>query len=126
MLKYLIAVTKALAVPAVLLGLLYAYVTERCGVMGRRILRIGTGAGFASAILMAVLKNKTKLINTGVWNRRIFTLSLVALLLMAVFSLFRKRLRRSGNLLVSACAAVLPPKRIFTAKPRLRVEGCMK
>lgn len=117
MLKYLIAVTKALAVPAVLLGLLYAYVTERCGVMGRRILYVGTGTGFAAAILMAVLKNKTKLINTGVWDRRIFTVSLIALLLMAAFSLLRKRLGRTVELAVSACAAVLSLTFLLYALP---------
>ena len=97
MLKYLILVTKALSVPAVLLGMLYACVTEACGAAGRRILHIGTVTGFASAVLMAILKNKTKLINTGVWNRRIFTVSLIALLLFALFSLLRKSWAGRGN-----------------------------
>ena len=117
MLKYLILVTKALSVPAVLLGMLYACVTEACGAAGRRILHIGTVTGFASAVLMAILKNKTKLINTGVWNRRIFTVSLIALLLFALFSLLRKKLGGAGKLLAPVCAAVLSLTLLLYALP---------
>ena len=107
MLKYLIAVTEGLTVPAVLLGLLYAYITEAYGGRGRKTLHIGVGAGFAAAIVMAILKNKTKLINTGIWNKRIFIVSLAALVLFAVFSLLRKKLGKAGGLLALVCAAAL-------------------
>ena len=117
MLKYLITVTEALALAAVLLGLLYACVTEACGAWGRRALHVGVCAGFAAAIVMAILKNKTKLIHTNTWNVRIFTVSLAALLLFAVCSALRRRLGKAGERLAPACAAVLAFTLIFYACP---------
>ena len=65
MLKYLITGTESLIVPAVLLGLLYGYVRAAYGPRGQKILTAGALLGLAAAIVMAYLKNKTKLIDTG-------------------------------------------------------------
>ena len=100
MLKYLIAVTAGLVVCAVLMGLLSAYLTDR------KALTVGACAGFLGAIAMAILKNKTKLINTGIWNRRVFTLSLAALLLFALFS-FGPLRKKAGKRAAPICAGVL-------------------
>ena len=109
MLKYLILVTRGLTVCVVLSGLLYAYFGRACGPRGVFPLHWGAGAGFLASVVMAILKNKTKLIHTGVWNTRIFTLSLIALLLLALCSLppLRRRLGRLEAGLRSVWGAVL-------------------
>ena len=115
MLKYLIAVTEALALATVLLGLLYAYVNSAYGARGRNALHIGVGAGFAAAAVMAFLKNTTNLVHTNIWNMRIFATSLFALLLFALFSV--KSLRKKGALVGTAAAAVLAFTLVFYSFP---------
>ena len=117
MLKYLITVTQTLALTAVLLGLLYAVVIETFGAKGRKALTIGVCAGFAAAIAMAILKNKTNLIHTNTWNVRIFTTSLVALALFAVFLLLRRKLGAIGDLIAELAAAALAFTLVFYAFP---------
>ena len=58
MLKYLVSVTKDLLMPGILLGLLYAYIYRLYGPKGRKILTIGTIAGFAASIVMSVVKGR--------------------------------------------------------------------
>ena len=83
MLKYLITGTRDLIVCAVLLGMLFGYLPAAYGQRGRRFLNWGALLGLLAAAVMAYLKNKTKLIDTGWWNLRIFTVSIAAWLLMA-------------------------------------------
>ncbi|MBR1780370.1 MAG: DUF2318 domain-containing protein [Oscillospiraceae bacterium] len=84
MLKYLITGTQSLIVAGVLLGMLLAYHALVYGKLGRRIVGIGALVGLVGAIVMSYLKNKTKLIDTGAWNIRIFTVTACALLLLIV------------------------------------------
>ena len=102
---------------AVLLGLLYAFVAEAYGAKGRKALTVGVCAGFAAAAVMAVLKNKTNLVHTNTWNVRIFTTSLAALALFAVFSLLRRKLGKAGGLVAQTAAAVLAFTLVFYAFP---------
>ncbi|MBQ8975509.1 MAG: DUF2318 domain-containing protein [Oscillospiraceae bacterium] len=119
MLNYFITVTERLIIPATLAGLLYAWIFERVGIRGRRILHIGAAAGFVAAIAMAILKNKTSLIATGMWNVRIFTTSLIALILFIVLSVpaLRRKLGRGGDIAASAGAALLLATILFYALP---------
>ena len=96
MLKYLITGTEDLIASGVLLGMLFAYIGEVYGTRGRNILGVGALAGLAAAIVMSYLKNKTKLIDTGWWNLRIFIVSIAALLLFLALDLnVLRRKRRS-------------------------------
>ena len=115
MLKYLITVTEGLALTAVLLGLLYAYVTGAYGAKGRKALTIGVCAGFAAAVVMAIMKNKTNLVHTNTWNMRIFVTSLIALVVFAAFSI--KGPRKKGGLIAAAAASVLAFTLVFYAFP---------
>lgn len=87
MLKYLISTLEYLIVMGVLLGMLYAYLYGRCGVRGRKILTGFSLAGLAAATLLAYLKNKTKLIDTGNMNILLFSISISALILFLVLDL---------------------------------------
>ena len=122
MLKYFIAVTEGLIAAAVLLGLLSAFTASAYGTRGRRSLGVGTLAGTLCAAVMAYLKNKTSLIHTGVWNVRIFTLSLIALALFAIGSVLRKRtggdrIRDWIDRVSSYCGGVLAFTFTFYALP---------
>ena len=111
MLNYLISVTRDIAVMSVLVGLLYAYVCTVFGGRGKSFLKVGTAAGFAAAAVMAVLKNRTKIIDNtggmGMWNVRIFALSGIALI---VFYILCRKKEEKSSLIASISAAVL----IFT------------
>ena len=68
MLKYLITGTETLIASAVMLGMLFAYIRTVYDGRGRKILTVGSLLGLAAAIVMAYLKNKTKLI-MGLFRR---------------------------------------------------------
>ena len=112
MLYYLITTTKDLLFPAVLIGMLFAFIPQSSGKKGRLILSIGTFAGIAAAIALALLKNLTKFIDknggTQLWNVWIFAASTLALIVFYVFSI--KPLRRvtgsAGQIASSVSAAV--------------------
>ncbi len=115
MLKYLVSVTKDLLMPGILLGLLYAYIYRLYGPKGRKILTIGTIAGFAASIVMSVVKNRTRLVDLGMWNVRTFTVSLAALVLFFVFRALAKK--GKGGSAVPVLAAILAFTLIFYAMP---------
>ena len=115
MLKYLVSVTKDLLMPGILLGLLYAYIYKLYGPKGRKILTIGTIAGFAASIVMSVVKNRTRLVDLGMWNVRTFTVSLAALVLFFVFRALAKK--GKGGSAVPVLAAILAFTLIFYAMP---------
>ena len=81
MLKYLIAGTESLVSAGVLLGMLYAYVLKGHGRRGRAVMTASFVLGFLAAAVMSYMKNKTKLIDTGAWNLRIFPTWIAALIL---------------------------------------------
>ena len=123
MLNYLITVTENTAVTAILTGLLYAFVFYSCKKEGRRILTGGVVLGIAAAAVMAILKNTTKIIDnsggTGMWNVRIFSVSLLTLIIYYVLSLkpIRRRLGTKGNYILSAVMAVMAFTLIFYSLP---------
>ena len=92
MLRYLIMVTESLLTTGILVGLLYAYIPMICEKRGRNILWGGLILGAVAAIVMAIMKNTTSKVVTGLWNLRIFTVSVAALILFVVFSALRKKL----------------------------------
>ena len=119
MLKYLISTVEMLSIPAVLLGMLYGYIPKRSGKQGARVLLVFSLCGFFAAVVMAYLKNKTKLIRTDTWNTRIFAVSLTAFLLFLILDavLSRKKENRTLMALVALSASVLGFTQIFYALP---------
>lgn len=125
MLNYLILVTENVTVTAILLGLLCAVTSAALGRAGKRALAIGAVAGFALAAVVAVLKNATKVIDKlggqGVWNTRIFALSLLALIVWWICSPRRVR-EKLGAVPAAAAAGVLAFTLLFYAMPDVLLE----
>ena len=123
MLKYLITVTEDLAVLAILLGLLYAYIPGEFGPRGKRTLNAGVVAGFIVAVVYAYLKNKTKIIDrsggNSVWNMRVFWLSLGTLLLFLITSVhpLRRLCGRVGEGAALAATGLLTFALVFYPLP---------
>ncbi len=119
MLKYLIAVTGALLTTAVLIGMLYACLPASYGKRGQRFLTAGVGAGRLAALVMSVLKNTSSLVVTGAWNTRIFSVSLIVLVIWYVFSIdgLRKKARAVGETVHLLMAAILVGGLLFYALP---------
>lgn len=123
MLKYLISVTENTAVVMILLGFLSAYVSAEAGKYGKILFRIITALGFVGAVIIAVLKNTTKVIDkaggTGMLNVRIFTISTVLLLLHYIISIspLRHQLKSAGRIITAVIAALLSVTFIVYAFP---------
>ena len=119
MLKYLITGTENLIGTAALIGMLFAYTYVAYGSRGRRVLTGGSLLGFLAACVMSYLKNKTKLIDTGRWNIRIFAAALAALLLFLIFDAVGRRKRMDGipGRIAVLAAAVLAFTKLFYALP---------
>ena len=117
MLRYLIMVTESLLTAGILVGLLYAYIPTVCGRRGKNILLAGLALGAVAAIVMSVMKNTTSKVVTGLWNLRIFTVSVAALILFVVFSALRKKLGKTGELVLSILAAVMGCMLLFYSLP---------
>ena len=119
MLKYLISTSEYLIVPGVLTGMLFSYVTSRCGRRGRNLLFWSMLFGMAAAAVLAVLKNKTKLVNTATLNMVIFSIFIVFLLLFLLLDRRRKGGSKegTGSLPVAFFASALGFIEMFYALP---------
>ena len=116
MLQYLINATEALIVAAVLIGMLLAYAYRVYGPRGRKIVVIGILVGLAAAIVMAWMKNKTKLIDTGMWNIGTFSATALALLVLVVLDALRK-LRERQNPAAPVAMSVIACLLMFYSLP---------
>ena len=85
MLTYLISSVQDLIGTALLFALVYAYIDISSDRTGRRLVAGGLALGVVLSVVMAVLKQTTKLIDTGAWNLWIFMLSALILLIALVF-----------------------------------------
>ena len=110
-------VTESLLTAGILIGLLYAYIPMVCGRRGRNILLAGLLLGAVAAIVMSVMKNTTSKVVTGLWNLRIFSVSVAALILFAVFSALRKKLGKTGELVISILASITGCMLLFYSLP---------
>ena len=117
MLKYLISTLEYLIVPGILLGMMFAYIHGRCGSAGKKILMWGVIAGCAGACILAYLKNKTKLIDTGNLNMVIFSISLAALVVFLIVDARKKQTELSADLGIAVPAAILVFIQLFYSLP---------
>ena len=123
MLKYLIAVTDDTIVLALLLGYLFAHVTDVYGRRGRNILAGGSLAALLASVVYVVLRNTTKIIDRSggnpMWNVRTYAVSLVALVLFILLTLpaLSKKPGKALSALAPIAAALLALTYIFYALP---------
>ena len=116
MLQYLINTTQLVIVAAVLTGMLLGWCRGEYGPRGWKTVLIGGLAGLVLAIVMAWMKNKTKLIDTGYWNIITFSITLLALIVLIVLDAV-KTLREKQFLGAPIAAAVIAAMLLFYALP---------
>ena len=116
MLQYFISTTETVIVAAVLTGMLLGYTWKRYGTRGRKAVLIGALIGLLLAAVMAWMKNKTKLIDTGMWNIGIFSVTLLALLGFLVLDPI-PALRKNRRLAAPIMAGILACALLFYALP---------
>ncbi len=119
MLKYLIAGTEALIVPCVLIGILAAYLPLRYGNRGRNMLLACCLASLPAAGVMSWYKNKTHLVDTGAWNQKIFTASILLWILFCICDteLFRKKAKGLADTILPLLGGLLAFDLLFYALP---------
>ena len=116
MLQYFISTTETVIVAAVLTGMLLGYTWKVYGQRGRKAVLIGVLVGLILAAGMAWMKNKTKLIDTGMWNIVTFSVTLLALLALIVLDAI-PALRKPRRIAAPAAAGVIACALLFYALP---------
>ena len=81
MLKYFVETTEALLIAGILIGMMTGFARSAYGKRGQIPAGIGVWLGVLGAVVMAYLKNATRLIDTSLWNLRIFLTCIGSLLL---------------------------------------------
>lgn len=109
MLTYLIQMTEGLLLTAVLTGMLFAFAGTRWDKSGMRIVQAGFVSGWLAAVLLAVLKNYTKLVDSGLWNLRFVGTYVVGLLffLLLLVPVIASRAGRVGERLQQVGVALM-------------------
>ncbi|MBQ9680539.1 MAG: DUF2318 domain-containing protein [Ruminococcus sp.] len=119
MLKYLVQLTNDLLTPAIIIGILSAYILAHFGKRGKIILLSGLSLSVVGSCVMAVLKNTTKLIKIDYWNLYTVAVFLGAFLLFFLLSFDKLRgaLKTVGEIIFLATATVLMMVMLFYYLP---------
>lgn len=122
MLKYLVQLTSDLLAQALIIGMLWAYITSVIGKRGRNVLIAGSVLTFIASAAMAYAKNSTKIITSNAldyWN--LYTVAVFAgsFLLFLIFSIdkLRVKMKAAGDYIVSILAALIIGSTVFYALP---------
>ncbi|MBQ8966080.1 Fe-S-containing protein [Ruminococcus sp.] len=91
MFKYFVMTVEALVTAAVMTGVLRGFLRLISERFGKSCGSVGALAGIAAAAVMSYMKNATTLIDTSLWNLRIFTVTIILSLLLVIFSIFRSK-----------------------------------
>ncbi len=117
LLKYFVQTTEDLLLIALIIGLIFGYAGSSFNKTGKNIVKYGFIAGLFGAGVMAYLKNATKLIDTSLWNLRIFIVSLSALVLFLVFTSMRKKISKAAEIVSSIMLALIMIGSLLHALP---------
>ena len=121
MLKYLVTITEDLVPTMILTSLLLAFFHMEHDRRGRLSQWIGTGAGLAASLAMAIAKNTTSKIATNRWNLYIFYVGIIASVVFVVVSSIAVCSRKTGltiwKMLTYISGAVLTADFIFYEVP---------
>ncbi|HAJ96436.1 MAG TPA: hypothetical protein DCO72_01695 [Ruminococcus sp.] len=117
MLKYFVDTTEALLTMAIMLGLILGFTNTAYPKTRKIPMAIGLALGLIGAGVMAYLKNATKLIDTSLWNLRIFITAIVALILFFIFHALRKPMKKAGEIIPVLFLAVMVIVNIVYALP---------
>jgi len=100
-----------------LVGLMASYICFTYEKTGTRCMQCGIGLGLIAGIVMAWMKNNTNMVDTGLWNLRIYAVSLACFVLFLLFTALGRRLGGARALLPSAMLAVSAGLLILYALP---------
>lgn len=119
MLSYLIKTTISLLMATILLGITAAYTKLEAKPYAKKIVITGTVFGLIASILMSVAKNATSKIDTSAWNLGIFTVALIAFVLLLIFSgkAVKKRLKKAADIIFWCMTAVIVATSLFYTLP---------
>ena len=117
MLTYLIYVVEDLISTAVLVGLALAYARVAWQKRGTRIVMGGIVAALVLGVVMAVLKQTTNLIDTGLWNMRIFVAAAVVLVIFLLCFIKPIAKSKAGSLIASIALSLFVFFRVFYKVP---------
>lgn len=93
-LKYLVQSTEQLITAMVILGVVYGYLKNICEEKGARLFYGASGIGLVLAFIMTWFKVYTSKIDTGIWNLRIYSVTLAAFVLFLILTALRGKLGR--------------------------------
>ena len=106
MLNYFIHTTEAILMASILCGVIIGHVRLTGGKTEKRITAAGAAAGFIGAVVIAILRNNTKLVKTASLNSVIYTCSLCAFLLYLICQIPALKKHRIPELISRAAVAV--------------------
>ena len=85
MLNYFIHTVNAILMASIIAGTVAGYTRLVGQKIEKRIMIAGAAAGTIAAVVIAILRNNTNLVNSASLNKAIYTISLSAFLLFAIF-----------------------------------------
>ena len=116
MIKYFIQTTEDLLFMSMIIGLIFGY-SKISFKKSKIIIYTGTVLGIISAAVMAYLKNATKLIDTSLWNLRIFITALSAFVIFFIFTALSSKFKKVGSVVSSSMLALITIGLIFHELP---------
>ena len=113
MLKYLEQLTVDLMIPAIVIGMLYAFIKFKLGKPCRMIYLAGGGFSVAASVFVAIQKNTNRGLKLPFWNGFTYIILSVLVISSAVFILSMfvwlavKKARKATRFFVTAAAATV-------------------
>ena len=117
MFTYLIYVIQDLIATGILAGLALSYARVVKGSSGIRAVTIGIIVGLVASVVMAVMKQLTNMVDTGLWNMRIFIVALIAMVVLLVFLIRPLAKSKIGPTVTVTALSVFVALRVFYKVP---------
>ncbi|MBR1423652.1 MAG: DUF2318 domain-containing protein [Ruminococcus sp.] len=124
MLKYFVMTAEALIVAAILTGAMRGFLTLVCGKLGKISSLVGTAVGLVLAGVMSYMKNNTSLVDTSLWNLRIYQTAILAFIFALVAGILKvtllkkwKASKLAGDIVLCVSVSYLIAMALFYAFP---------
>lgn len=116
MIKYFVQTTEDLLFMSMIIGLIFGY-SKISFKKSKIIIYTGTVLGIILSVVMSYLKNATKLIDTSLWNLRVFIAALSALVIFFIFTALSGKFKKAGSVVSSSMLALIIIGLLFHALP---------
>ena len=107
MLKYFFETTEALLIAGIIIGMAAGFAHLAYGKKGAIPIRICFILGLTGAAVMAYLKNATKLIDTALWNLRIFIACIAAMLLFWIVAAIARKKKKVMPVIAASLLGII-------------------